>query len=77
MVRGAPEALIEQNAFHLHLKLTLGARDQEISALKDASTTQKKEFDDLKARFETLNNVHQYVEPSSSSKKSLKVPPPE
>jgi hypothetical protein len=66
LVRGAPEALIEQNVFHLQLKLQLGQKDQEISVLRESSTSQKKEFDDLKARYETLDKTHRYVVPFRS-----------
>ncbi|KAH9174183.1 hypothetical protein EDB89DRAFT_1904676 [Lactarius sanguifluus] len=59
VVRYAPGELIEKNAFHLELKLTLGQRDQEIVALNEANIAQKKEFDDLKARYETLDGMHQ------------------
>ncbi|KAH9013179.1 hypothetical protein EDB83DRAFT_2321798 [Lactarius deliciosus] len=58
VVRYAPGELIEKNAFHLELKLTLGQRDQEIAALKEANIAQKAEFDDLKARYETLDGMH-------------------
>ncbi|KAH9176260.1 hypothetical protein EDB89DRAFT_1903094 [Lactarius sanguifluus] len=58
VVRYAPGELIEKNAFHLELKLTLGQRDQEIVALNEANIAQKKEFDDLKARYETLDGMH-------------------
>ncbi|KAF8263109.1 hypothetical protein EI94DRAFT_1807771 [Lactarius quietus] len=54
----APEALIEQNAFYLQLKLTLGQCNQEIATIKAASVSQKKEFEDLKARYETLDKSH-------------------
>ncbi|KAF8261291.1 hypothetical protein EI94DRAFT_1705640 [Lactarius quietus] len=50
VVQGTPEALIEQNAFYLQLKLTLGQCNQEIATIKAASVSQKKEFEDLKAR---------------------------
>jgi hypothetical protein len=66
LVQGAPEALIEQNAFHLQLKLQLGQKDQEISVLRESSTSQKKEFNDLKARYETLDKTHRYVVPFRS-----------
>ena len=58
---GAPESLIEQNAFYLHLKLTLGQRNQEITSLKEVNAMQKKEFDELMAKYETLEKVHKYV----------------
>ncbi|KAH9167197.1 hypothetical protein EDB89DRAFT_1910207 [Lactarius sanguifluus] len=58
VVRYVPGELIEKNAFHLELKLTLGQRDQEIVALNEANIAQKKEFDDLKARYETLDGMH-------------------
>ncbi|KAH9066076.1 hypothetical protein EDB83DRAFT_2315083 [Lactarius deliciosus] len=58
VVQYAPGELIEKNAFHLELKLTLGQRDQEIAALKEANIAQKAEFDDLKARYETLDGMH-------------------
>ncbi|KAH9161262.1 hypothetical protein EDB89DRAFT_2080764 [Lactarius sanguifluus] len=58
VVRYAPGELIEKNAFHLELKLTLGQRDQEIVALNEANIAQKKEFDNLKARYETLDGMH-------------------
>jgi cell division protein FtsL len=61
VVRGAPEALIKQNVFHLQLKLQLGQRNQEITTLREASASQKKEFDDLKARYETLEKTHKHV----------------
>lgn len=60
-MRGAPESLIEQNAFYLHLKLTLGQRNQEITSLKEVNATQKKEFDELMAKYETLEKAHKYV----------------
>ena len=59
MVRGAPEALLEQNAFYFQLKLILGQRNQELIALKEANLSQKREFDDLSARYETLEKAHQ------------------
>lgn len=59
IVRGAPEALVEQNAFYHHLKLTLGQCSQELIALKEENVSQRKEFDDLKARYETLEKAHQ------------------
>jgi hypothetical protein len=62
-VRGAPEALIEQNAFHLQLKLTLGQRNQEIANLKEVKINQKREFEDLKVRFKTLDKTHQCIFP--------------
>lgn len=68
VVRYAPGELIEKNAFHVELKLTLGQRDQEIIALKEANVAQKKEFDDLKARYETLDGMHRYVEQNISPK---------
>ncbi|KAI9430225.1 hypothetical protein H4582DRAFT_2064038 [Lactarius indigo] len=58
VVRYAPGELIEKNAFYLELKLTMGQRDQEIIALKEANIAQEKEFDDLKARYETLDRMH-------------------
>jgi hypothetical protein len=61
VVWGAPAALIEQNVFHLQLKLQLGQRNQEITTLREASASQKKEFNDLKARYETLEKMHKYV----------------
>ena len=59
VVRGAPEALIEQNAFYLQLKLILGQCNQELVNLKEENISQKREFDDLKARYETLEKTHQ------------------
>ena len=61
IVRGASEALIEQNAFYLHIKIILGQRNQELAGLKEASVNQKKEFDELKAKYDTLEKVHWYV----------------
>ncbi|KAH9014945.1 hypothetical protein EDB85DRAFT_1898963 [Lactarius pseudohatsudake] len=58
VVRYAPGELIEKNAFHLELKLTLAQRDQEMASLNEAIIAQKKEFDDLKARYETLDGMH-------------------
>ncbi|KAF8259730.1 hypothetical protein EI94DRAFT_1834286 [Lactarius quietus] len=58
VVRGTPEALIEQNTFHLQLKITLGQCNQEIAVLKEACVSHKREFDDLKARYETLDKSH-------------------
>jgi hypothetical protein len=34
-VQRAPESLIEQNTFHMQLKLTLAQRNQELAALKE------------------------------------------
>jgi hypothetical protein len=59
IVRGAPEALVEQNAFYLHLKMTLAQRDQELTALKEVSVGQKRELDILKAKYDTLEQSHQ------------------
>ena len=59
VVRGTPEALIEQNAFYLQLKLILGQCNQELVNLKEENVSQKREFDDLKARYETLEKIHQ------------------
>ena len=59
VVQGAPEALIEQNAFYLQLKLILGQCNQELVNLKEENVSQKREFDDLKARYETLEKIHQ------------------
>lgn len=61
IIQGAPEVLIEQNSFYLHIKLKLGQCDQEISTLREANLNPKKEFDDLKARYETLEKLHKYV----------------
>ncbi|KAH8996456.1 hypothetical protein EDB86DRAFT_2829125 [Lactarius hatsudake] len=58
VVRYAPGELIEKNAFHLELKLTLAQQDQEIASLNEAIIAQKKDFDDLKARYETLDGMH-------------------
>ena len=59
MVRGAPEALVEQNAFYLHVKMSLGQRTQEIIALKEVNISLSKGFNDLKVRYETLEKAHQ------------------
>lgn len=59
MVRGAPEALVEQNAFYLHVKMSLGQRTQEIIALKEVNVSLSKDFNDLKVRYETLEKAHQ------------------
>jgi hypothetical protein len=49
--------------FYLQLKLVLGQKNQEITRLKEANVNQKEELDDLKARYETLDNAHKYVVP--------------
>ena len=59
IVRGAPEALVEQNVFYLHLKMTLAQRDQELTTLKEVSVGQKRELDILKAKYDTLEQSHQ------------------
>ena len=59
MVRGAPEALVKQNAFYLHVKMLLGQRTQEIIALKEVNVSLSKDFNDLKVRYETLEKAHQ------------------
>ena len=59
MVRGAPEALVEQNTFYLHVKMSLGQRTQEIIALKEVNVSLSKDFNDLKVRYETLEKAHQ------------------
>ncbi|KAN0128111.1 hypothetical protein V8E53_014092 [Lactarius tabidus] len=58
LIWGTPEAFIEQNTFYLQLKLVLGQRNQEVAGLKEASINQRKELDDLKARYKTLDKVH-------------------
>jgi hypothetical protein len=58
VVPGAPESLIEQNVFHMQLKLTLAQRNQELAALKEINGSQKKEFDKLTAKFETLEKTY-------------------
>lgn len=63
IVWGTPEALIEQNAFHLQLKLALGQRTQEIANLKEVNVNQKKEYDELKAKYKTLDKTHRCVVP--------------
>ncbi|KAH9022418.1 hypothetical protein EDB84DRAFT_1441230 [Lactarius hengduanensis] len=61
VVRYAPGELIEKNAFHLELKLTLAQRDQEMASLNEGIIAQQKEFDDLKARYETLDGMHRMM----------------
>ncbi|KAH9011193.1 hypothetical protein EDB84DRAFT_1569910 [Lactarius hengduanensis] len=61
VVRYAPGELIEKNAFHLELKLTLAQRDQEMVSLNEGIIAQQKEFDDLKARYETLDGMHRMM----------------
>ncbi|KAH9009988.1 hypothetical protein EDB84DRAFT_1446022 [Lactarius hengduanensis] len=61
VVRYAPGELIEKNAFHLGLKLTLAQRDQEMVSLNEGIIAQQKEFDDLKARYETLDGMHRMM----------------
>ena len=59
IIRGAPEALLEQNAFYFQLKVILGQRNEELITLREANVSQKKVFDDLKVRYETLEEAHQ------------------
>ena len=59
IVRGAPEAIVKQNAFYLQLKLVMGQQNQEIVALKEVNVSQLRDFNDLKARYETLEQAHQ------------------
>ena len=59
IVQGAPEALVEQNAFYLQIKLVMGQQNQEIVALKEVNVSQLRDFNDLKARYETLEQAHQ------------------
>ena len=59
IVRGTPEALVEQNAFYLQLKLVMGQQNQEIVALKEVNVSQLRDFNDLKARYKTLEQAHQ------------------
>ena len=59
IVRGAPEALVKQNTFYLQLKLVMGQQNQEIVALKEVNVSQLRDFNDLKARYETLEQAHQ------------------
>ena len=66
VIRAAPEALLEQNMFYLQLKLILGQRNQEIARLKEVNVNQKKDIDELKSRYETLEKTHQYVLPNIS-----------
>ena len=59
MVRGVPEALVEQNVFYLHVKMSLGQQTQEIITLKEVNVSLSKDFNDLKVRYETLKKAHQ------------------
>lgn len=63
VVLGAPENIIEQNAFYARLKFALVQKNIEVSKLKELNATQKKEFDELKARYETISETHRQVEP--------------
>jgi hypothetical protein len=57
-VQGAPESLIEQIAFHMQLKLTLAQWNQELATLKEINGSQKKEFNELTAKFENLEKTY-------------------
>ena len=59
IVQGAPEALVKQNVFYLHLKMTLAQHDQELTTLKEVSIGQKRELDILKVKYDTLEQSHQ------------------
>ena len=59
IVRCAPEALVKQNTFYLQLKLLMGQQNQEMVALKEVNISQMRDFNDLKARYKTLEKVHQ------------------
>lgn len=60
-MHGTPETLIEQNMFHMQLKLTLAQWNQEMATLKEINATQKKDFDELTAKYETLKKMYKYV----------------
>jgi hypothetical protein len=60
---GAPESIIEQNAFYARLKFALGQKNLEVAKLKELIATQKKEFDEMKVRYETVAETHRQVKP--------------
>jgi hypothetical protein len=42
----------------MQLKLTLAQQNQELAGLKEINTAQKKEFDELTAKFDTLDKMY-------------------
>ena len=45
----------------MQLKLTLAQWNQEMATLKEINATQKKDFDELTAKYETLEKMYKYV----------------